>query len=97
MLPAQLDAEIRRLLAAGESQRQIAARLGVSRNTVQAIATGRRQRGGRINANLRFPELAGPDVLPERCRGCGGLVYKPCVLCRARQHRHQRPEVRGQK
>jgi hypothetical protein len=90
MLPAQVDAEIRRLLAARVPQRRIAARLEVSRTTVHAIATGRRQRGGRINDQLWSPEFAaGPDALPERCGGCGGLVYMPCVLCRALRYRGQ--------
>jgi hypothetical protein len=88
MLPAPVDSEIRRMIDAGVPQRQIAERLNVSRTTVQAIATGRRDPGGRINDELQYPRFAtSSDALPERCRGCGGLVYKPCVLCRALRHR----------
>jgi len=69
-------AEAKRLLAAGLSQRAIARRLGISRGTVGAIATGRRP---------DYESLKG-DNEPEkvRCTGCGGMVAMPCRACRVR-------------
>ena len=82
MIPPAIVEEARRLLAGGElSQRKIAALLKISRGTIGAIALGRR------------PDYPPPDEAdedpgnlqpPVRCRGCGGLVYAPCRLCRVR-------------
>jgi hypothetical protein len=78
--------EIRRLLDQGElSQRAIARRLGVSRKVVAAVAAGRRRSSEPVAPQP--PKLVATEVLPVRCRGCGGLVYPPCRLCRARQRR----------
>ena len=78
--PALVDA-IRRLLADGLSQRQIARQCHVSRGTVQAIAAGKRRD--------RMPEddpglFSGPI---GRCPTCGARVYLPCLACRVRQMR----------
>ncbi|HEY2759985.1 MAG TPA: hypothetical protein VGI75_04560 [Pirellulales bacterium] len=82
MLPPAIVEEARRLLGRGElSQRKIAAMLKISRGSIGAIALGRR------------PDYPPPDEAedehqnlqpPVRCRGCGGLVYAPCRLCRVR-------------
>lgn len=80
MIRDTVVAEVRRLLFVERlSQRQVAARLGVSRGSVHAIARGKRQL-------LREPaeEEAAPVGPPRRCPECGGLVYMPCLLCRAR-------------
>ncbi len=85
MIAPKIVAEIQRLLTEGMlSQRKIAGVTGVSRGTVGAIASGKRP----DYETLRPPEddaweePAGP---PERCPGCGGMVYMPCRLCRARK------------
>ncbi len=83
MLPPAVVDEIRRLLAEGRlSQRQIARRIGVSRGTVAAIASGRR----RIPAG----EASGPPGgyargKPVRCPGCGARVHMPCLACWLRE------------
>ncbi|MEM6329159.1 MAG: hypothetical protein AAF790_02805 [Planctomycetota bacterium] len=83
MLPIELVREICRMLDEGElSQRKIAAKLGVSRGTVGALATGRRGRYGREPDAEQ--EIAGP---PQRCGGCGMKVTMPCVYCRAVDYR----------
>ena len=86
--PSEVE-EIKRLLAEKRlSQRKIAVRLGVSRGTVHAIARGkRRDRPPREPERPRRP--AGP---PERCPGCGGQVYMPCLLCRARAVKERRAQ-----
>lgn len=90
MLPLATVQEISRLLAEGKlSQRKIAEKLGVSRGTVGAIASGRRGMFGREPERDR-PELCCFDVPPERCAGCGAMVYKPCVLCRTRAYLRRR-------
>jgi transcriptional regulator with XRE-family HTH domain len=63
------------------SQRAIALETGISRGTIGAIARGERPRSlcRRQTAELVFDP--GP---PLRCRGCGGLVQMPCLLCQVR-------------
>ena len=87
MLSLALVQEVRRLLDEGElSQRKIAKKLGVSRGTVGAIASGRRGLYGR-EPDEEDDSLCCIEVPPERCPSCGGMVYMPCVLCRAREYR----------
>ena len=94
MLPVATVEEICRLLEEGQlSQRKIADKLGVSRGTVGAIATGRRGLYGR-EPDPQQPNLYCPDVPPERCRGCGGMVYKPCALCRTRRYVQRQRNLR---
>jgi hypothetical protein len=82
MLSIELIQEIDRLLREGElSQRQIAARLQVSRGTVGAIASGRRGGKGWDDADQA--------LRAKRCRRCGYRIYPPCRICIAREHRRQ--------
>ena len=76
--------QIQRLLAERRlSQRKIARTVGVSRGTVGSIAKGHRPRIHRSEDALGDPcRPLGP---PRRCRGCGGLVFMPCLLCRVRE------------
>ena len=83
MLAPAVVEKIRQFLAGGElSQRKIAQRLGVSRGTVLAIARGRRADDSRSPSAAGFFDPNGPV---ERCRGCGGMVKMPCLLCHIRQ------------
>jgi hypothetical protein len=76
--------EVRRLLDEGAlSQRAIAQKLRISRGIVGAIASGERGLFGRDEARPHKFTL-NPSALPVRCPDCGGLVYKPCLLCAAR-------------
>jgi hypothetical protein len=63
------------------SHREIARQTRVSRGTISAIA-----RGDRPHQLHRKPadEAAFDPGPPARCRGCGGLVQMPCLLCRIR-------------
>ncbi|QEG37137.1 helix-turn-helix domain-containing protein [Bythopirellula goksoeyrii] len=91
MLALEQVLEIRRLLDAGQlSQRRIALKLGVSRGVVNSIANGRRGLHGRESC-VSYSRDA-PEVVAHRCRGCGAMVYMPCLLCRARQYRLRREE-----
>lgn len=97
MLAPEMVHEVRRLLAEGRlSQRRIARRLGISRNTVGAIAGGQRpdhdslRRGGE---EVPPAESSGP---PQRCPGCGGLVYLPCRLCQVRSATARSTKSSGQ-
>ena len=84
MLPLATVQEIQRLLEEEQlSQRKIAAKLGVSRGTIGAIASGRRGLFGK-EPDQDTPELCCLELPPERCPTCGGMVYMPCVLCRTR-------------
>ncbi len=85
MIPPSVVNQIKRLLAEGNhSQRKIARMMGVSRGTVNAIARGKRRDYER-SPSERETELEEPTGPPERCPGCGGLVYMPCRLCRVRK------------
>ncbi|MDO4585712.1 MAG: hypothetical protein Q4C95_00280 [Planctomycetia bacterium] len=89
MISKTVIQEIERLLALGTfSQKQIAILTSVSRGSVNAIATGKRQRllenSSKYNdqydsidlPNFRFPE--GPIA---RCPSCGAYVKTPCLAC----------------
>src|ERR1700731_3679163 len=83
MLAESLVAHVAELLADGRiSQRKIARLTGVSRGTVGAIARGRRP----LDLRPKGPDevFSRPLAPPIRCRGCGGKVYMPCLLCRVR-------------
>jgi transcriptional regulator with XRE-family HTH domain len=87
MIAPTLITEVRRLLAEGKlSQRKIAQVTGVSRGTVGAVAAGKRPDYETLRGlyDEAEGEPAGP---PERCPGCGGMVYLPCRLCRVRGFR----------
>jgi hypothetical protein len=90
MIADNVVQQIRQLLAQGElSQRKIARVVGVSRGTVSAIALGRRPdypSGGapyRRDPAQAETLLWGPGPM-QRCPGCGGMVYMPCLACRIR-------------
>jgi hypothetical protein len=95
MHPTALIHEVDRLLREGElSHRKIAARLGVSRGTISAIANGRRGLYGRepLDEDRRTLTPASP---PTRCRSCGYHVYMPCLICAARHHKDKRNGRKG--
>jgi hypothetical protein len=86
--------EIRSLLDNGElSHRAIAEKLGVSRGVVDNIAGGRRGPRHHPTEHLRLSRDHGLGI-PARCRHCGGLVYEPCLLCRARKHQQIVQDIR---
>jgi hypothetical protein len=87
MLSAALIHEIDCLLKESElSHRKIAARLGVSRGIVNAIANGRRGLHGKEPLGEERRSLA-PASSAERCSHCGYRVYPPCLICHAREHK----------
>jgi hypothetical protein len=89
MLPQSLIHEIDRLLKQRRlSHRKIAARVGVSRGTVSAIASGRRGLHGKDLREAEFRSLV-PIAPAARCCRCGYRVYLPCLICAARQHKNQ--------
>jgi predicted XRE-type DNA-binding protein len=89
MLSAALIREIDRMLSEGElSQRKIAARLGISRGIVSAVASGQRGLHGKADeseANTTC-NRAGP---PIRCPHCGYRVFRPCLICSTREYRNE--------
>jgi len=83
MIAPMLIAEVRRLLGERKlSRRKIADRLGLCRNTVNAIALGRRSDYEAMPQAQEEEEPTGP---PARCSSCGGMVYAPCRLCGVRR------------
>lgn len=90
MLPTALIHEIDRLLKQGElSHRKIAARLGVSRGTVSAIAAGRRGLYGKDTPDENS-HAHSPSSPPTRCPRCGYRIHPPCLICEARHHKNGR-------
>lgn len=90
MIAPEVVSEVRSLLTKGGlSRRHIARYVGVSRGTVQAIASGKRPdystRRPRDRYDMIFP--SGP---PRRCPTCGGMVQMPCLLCHVRRIREAR-------
>ena len=83
MLAPRLVEQVQRLLDEDRlSQRKIARSVGVSRGTVAAIAAGKRP-GYDAMHRARQSQTSLPPAGPlERCPGCGGMVFMPCLLCR---------------
>lgn len=86
MIKDNIVVEIERLLQEKRcSQRKIAAKMGVSRGTVNSIA-----RGKRPDYSLRDREkevekgITMPAGVPRRCPICGALVLMPCLACQVR-------------
>ena len=90
MIAIQAVDRIRELLIEGKlSQRQIARKMGISRGTVSAIASGKRP--NYTARTRRLPESAKFVGPLERCPGCGGMVYMPCRLCLAESIARRQP------
>ena len=86
MLSDEVVLEIRRLLDEGNlSWRAIGERIGVSRTMVGHVAKGRRRPKSLV--------AEGKTQLPSRCRKCGGMVYKPCRLCRVRSYQRVTAQI----
>ena len=84
MVPQHKVDSVRRLLVEGRlSQRRIAKLIGISRATVGAIANGRRPKYP-IPHRAENDPFGPPTGPPQRCVGCGGMVYVPCRLCYVR-------------
>lgn len=73
--------EVKQLLANGQlSHRKIAAKVGVSRGTVGAVARGVRDERWPKKSDV-WETTHGPA---QRCPSCGARVYMPCRLCKVR-------------
>ena len=72
-LSQTLVARVKRLLAAGMSQRRIALKHPISRASVGRIATGRRAEGPADESEARGSV--------GRCPDCGARVRLPCLAC----------------
>ena len=84
MLAPEQVFEVLRLLDEGRlSQRSIARVVGVGRGSVNAIAKGER---GYLGAHA-VEDLVMRSSIVQRCPGCGGRVFMPCVYCVAVAHR----------
>lgn len=85
MLTDEMVAEINQLLKSTTiSQRAIARRLGINRETVNRIANGARFDP---SAHRRAKEALEPrDIEPIRCHGCGSkITVIPCLTCKLRK------------
>ncbi len=94
MISHEKITEVRRLLSETTlSQRKIALLTGVSRGSIGAIALGRRPDYEAIQSQETesWEEPTGPL---ERCGGCGGMVYMPCLLCAALKRSAKKPRGR---
>ncbi len=97
MLAPSVVNEIRRLLVGQElSYRKISRITGVSRGTIGSIAAGTRPDYEAMRPP-RSDDPLEPTGPPQRCPGCGGLVYLPCRLCDARKLIDARQETKPAK
>lgn len=95
MLALEKVLEVKRLLDEGNlSRRAIADQTGTSRGSVNAIANGERGLFGRRPDDDPDDGLPRLSTVAERCPGCGGWVFMPCVLCEARLYVEMLPAKR---
>jgi hypothetical protein len=95
MIAEHLVEQVERLLTEDQlSHRRIARLTGVSRGTIGAIASGKRRIRPKT-MDFWDEEPLVPDVPPQRCPECGGMVYMPCRLCRARKELAKLPALRA--
>jgi hypothetical protein len=86
MLSAAQVEYVRELALLGYSYRRISRKAGVSRGSVASILNGTRcpkkslVAGDRDWLWQRVPRLRMHNKA-SRCDGCGGTVFKPCILC----------------
>lgn len=86
MLTFEKVREVKQLIDdGGLSRRAIAAATGVSRGSVNAIANGERGLHGIDSEDLVDGEPP-RSTIAARCPDCGGMVFRPCVLCDARRY-----------
>lgn len=78
MLEPHVVREAERLIATGVAHREVARRIRISRATVGLIAHGKRVLRGPAKEEYNIRIWNGPE---ERCPGCGGMVYMPCLVC----------------
>ena len=87
MIASGVISEIQSLLEEGAlSQRSIAARLGVSRGTVSAVALGKRP-DYEARHRPRGEDIVPPSGIPRRCPECGRRVRMPCLACYLQRRR----------
>jgi hypothetical protein len=95
MIERQLLEQVEQMLTEGKlSYRKIARFTGVSRGTIGAIASGRRRIQPKRTCFWEEEPLV-PDVPPERCPDCGGMVYMPCRACRTRKEMAKTQDIRA--
>lgn len=72
---------VRRALADGMKQREIARRVGISVGTVSRIASGR-WNDPDADSRLSLVLYDEPHLDARRCSGCGAMIYVwPCLRC----------------
>ncbi|GAB6164259.1 hypothetical protein JCM19992_02590 [Thermostilla marina] len=81
MISAQLVRAVEALLRRGDlSHRQIAKRLGTSRQTVDRVAAGKHRA-----CREELPTEPVEPIAVRRCPGCGAIATVPCRVCRLRE------------
>jgi hypothetical protein len=89
--------KVLQLKDSGLSQRAISRALGINRGTVGKIIHGHLPRKFIAKQEIKDDEPIFPSGPPERCPGCGGLVYMPCILCRTRMATNRKPSIKTTK
>ena len=77
---------MRLLTRTNYSNRRVARETGLSRGTVNKLASGERPPVGKEDNYHAEPIVQEP---PERCPECGYLVTMPCVACRTREYQRE--------
>lgn len=96
-ITAAIIREVEQKFATGLwSQRRLSDYLGIARYTVRAIVLGKFAFRVEEEQEESMVDRCGRRRLPSRCKGCGGLVHKPCRLCAIRAIKSQ-PAKRGKR
>ena len=85
MLDPKLVETVRKLLAAGATQRSVQRTTGVSRGRIILIAKGEYPDYQAMRNLRRQRQKAFDRTQPaQKCATCGNRVYLPCMICRTR-------------
>ena len=82
----KIEHAVRLLTRTNYSNRRVARETGLSRGTVNKLASGERPPVGKEDNYHAEPIVQEP---PERCPECGYLVTMPCVACRTREYQRE--------
>lgn len=78
---------IREMAAKGQTQYDIADALGVSKISVWRVLHGKEVTLAAEPVPRKYeyrPEPPRHQGVPSKCAGCGGKVFKPCMVCEMR-------------
>lgn len=90
-----IQEQVKHLHGQGVSQRGIAARLNVSRTTIQKYLRRIKHQTSNVGPDgIVYPSLGWTENKAERCPTCGGKAVLPCFACQLRERLRNRTGLR---